>query len=373
LETKRKRMSVEAKRQSLRKTKKTKIGDEWLDTDTIFEPSQQNAAHSSKKQKVKGKWTPKHGFVSWNGEDELRLIESVLHCPDLKKVAAEVNFSQPFPPQEIMDNWTSLLYDPEASRIACEKIEEQRKVLSLQNFDILWTSEEDAILRSLNAEKSNEELSGGKSLKLFENVLEENKIVFHHSRTPKSLRTRSLYLLKFDTQKSQEDAKFPVDDFVQLELDRNMMKERRLINQLETELIGERKTDFNKKTLAFLKGEKSRFEILAKEVLLGRKTEKEKQGTGGREIGVDIDLSEEKNAHKISKKQAVIQLNEHLEFFIINLSKTPIYVDGEHTPYKTKRLIQDAALIDIAENPYLFDINTALIAKLRKNMSDLMN
>ncbi|XP_052330526.1 microspherule protein 1-like [Oncorhynchus keta] len=184
-------------------------------------------------------------------------------------------------------------------------------------------------------------------LEVFQEMLSKHPSVFYPSRTPKSLLVhwqllKQYYLLEdqsvqplpkgnqvlnfSDAEQLVDDAKLKEsrDEVLEHELmisDRHQKKE---IRQLEQELprwqvlvdsiTGMNSPDFDNQTLAALRGRMG-----SREITLGRAT-KDKQ--------IDVDLSLEGPAWKISRKQGIIKLKNNGDFFIANEGRRPIYIDG---------------------------------------------
>ena len=125
------------------------------------------------------------------------------------------------------------------------------------------------------------------------------------------------------------------------ELERNSLKEKRLINNLEAELRHEKKVEMSRRCLGLLRSQTAQYEITANEVLIGRKTAEDV-------LPVSIDLTPEPFSHKISRQQAIIQLTENLEFHFINVGRQSVDVNGELTPPKTSRVLYDQCFIEVS-------------------------
>ncbi|XP_036840337.1 microspherule protein 1 [Oncorhynchus mykiss] len=134
-----------------------------------------------------------------------------------------------------------------------------------------------------------------------------------------------------DAEQLVDDAKLKEsrDEVLEHELmisDRHQKKE---IRQLEQELprwqvlvdsiTGMNSPDFDNQTLAALRGRMVRYLMRSREITLGRAT-KDKQ--------IDVDLSLEGPAWKISRKQGIIKLKNNGDFFIANEGRRPIYIDS---------------------------------------------
>jgi hypothetical protein len=86
------------------------------------------------------------------------------------------------------------------------------------------------------------------------------------------------------------------------------------------------------------------------EVILGRETE---------DVKVDIDLGKEGRANKISRRQAVIKMDEAGFFHILNIGKCPIFVNSKELP-SCKRInlsSESDSLIEIKDMSFIFHVN----------------
>ena len=71
-------------------------------------------------------------------------------------------------------------------------------------------------------------------------------------------------------------------------------------------------------------------------------------GRASRSADVDIDLASIKFDKKISRKHCVIyHINSNL-FYIMNKSKTPIFVDGNQVLVGNKQRLNDKSLIEVS-------------------------
>jgi hypothetical protein len=59
---------------------------------------------------------PATNHSHWTVHDDHLLIESMQHCPDVKRISIESRFSRPFSHHEVMERWTAVLTDVEISR-----------------------------------------------------------------------------------------------------------------------------------------------------------------------------------------------------------------------------------------------------------------
>ncbi|XP_062212712.1 uncharacterized protein LOC133913550 [Phragmites australis] len=84
------------------------------------------------------------------------------------------------------------------------------------------------------------------------------------------------------------------------------------------------------------------------EVTLGRETE---------DVKVDIDLGKEGRANKISRRQAVIKMDETGCFHIKNIGKCPIFINSKEIPSCKRINLSSDSLIEIKEMRFIFHVN----------------
>uniref|UniRef100_A0A3Q3VI50 Microspherule protein 1 n=1 Tax=Mola mola TaxID=94237 RepID=A0A3Q3VI50_MOLML len=226
-------------------------------------------------------------------------------------------------------------------------------------------------------------------LDVFQELLMKHPGVFHPARTPKSLMVhwqllKQYYLLddqsvqplpKGDQVLNFSDAEQMVDD-VKLKDSRDEVLEHELmisdrhqkkeIRQLEQELprwqvlvdniTGMSMPDFDNQTLAALRGRMVRYLMRSREITLGRAT---------KDKPIDVDLSLEGPAWKISRKQGVIKLKNNGDFFIANEGRRPIYIDGRPVLSGNKWKLNNNSVVEIAGLRFVFLINLELISLIK--------
>uniref|UniRef100_A0A8C6S7Y4 Microspherule protein 1 n=1 Tax=Neogobius melanostomus TaxID=47308 RepID=A0A8C6S7Y4_9GOBI len=282
----------------------------------------------------------------WKPTDDLLLINAVLQTTDLTSVHLGVKFSCRFTLREIKERWYSLLYDPVISKLAWQAMRQLHpEAIAAIQSKALFSQNEEALLSKIGS-------TSQPKLDVFQDVLNKHPGVFHPSRTPKSLLVhwqllKQYYLLDdqsvqplpkgdqilnfSDAEQMIDDAKLKEsrDDVLENELMVSDRHQKREIRQLEQELprwqvlvdniTGMSMPDFDNQTLAALRGRMVRYLMRSREITLGRAT-KDKQ--------IDVDLSLEGPAWKISRKQGIIKLKNNGDFFIVNEGRRPIYIDG---------------------------------------------
>ncbi|XP_065631874.1 uncharacterized protein LOC112035806 [Quercus suber] len=111
---------------------------------------------------------------------------------------------------------------------------------------------------------------------------------------------------------------------------------------------------------AVLYGRHSKHYIKKPEVLLGRATE---------DIIVDIDLGREGRANKISRRQAIIEMDKGGSFCLKNLGKCSISVNNKEVgPGQSLSLIS-SCLIEIRGMPFVFETNQTCVKQYLDNIT----
>ncbi|KAJ4962455.1 hypothetical protein NE237_022394 [Protea cynaroides] len=86
--------------------------------------------------------------------------------------------------------------------------------------------------------------------------------------------------------------------------------------------------------------------IKKSEVLLGRATN---------DVNVDIDLGREGHANKISRRQAMIKMDEDGSFYLKNLGKCPIFVNSKEVATGQRLSLNSCCLIEIRGMRFMFE------------------
>uniref|UniRef100_A0A8C7F2G3 Microspherule protein 1 n=1 Tax=Oncorhynchus kisutch TaxID=8019 RepID=A0A8C7F2G3_ONCKI len=304
----------------------------------------------------------------WKPTDDLLLINAVLQTTDLTSVHLGVKFSCRFTLREIQERWYSLLYDPVISKLAWQAMRQLHpEAIAAIQSKALFGQAEEALLAKIAS-------SSQPKLEVFQELLSKHPSVFYPSRTPKSMLVhwqllKQYYLLEdqsvqpfpkgdqvlnfSDAEQLVDDAKLKEsrDEVLEHELmisDRHQKKE---IRQLEQELprwqvlvdsiTGMNSPDFDNQTLAALRGRMVRYLMRSREITLGRAT-KDKQ--------IDVDLSLEGPAWKISRKQGIIKLKNNGDFFIANEGRRPIYIDGRPVLSGNKWKLNNNSVVEVCGN-----------------------
>ncbi|KAG0542007.1 hypothetical protein BDA96_02G065700 [Sorghum bicolor] len=139
-------------------------------------------------------------------------------------------------------------------------------------------------------------------------------------------------------------------DFVQPEVSRFQYPESRkdLIRLEKGACSYMNRSIMSKGAFAILYGQRMKYYMREPEVSLGRETE---------EVHVDIDLSKEGKANKISRRQAVIKMDDDGSFYISNTGKYSIFVNGNEVPCSKRINLMSDSLIEIRNLKFIFHVN----------------
>ncbi|KAF4107137.1 microspherule protein 1 isoform X1 [Onychostoma macrolepis] len=319
----------------------------------------------------------------WKPTDDLLLINAVLQTTDLTSVHLGVKFSCRFTLREIQERWYALLYDPVISKLAWQAMRQLHpEAIAAIQSKALFSQTEEALLAKIAS-------SSQPKLEVFQDLLNKHPNVFYPSRTAKNLMVhwqllKQYYLLEdqsvqplpkgeqvlnfSDAEQVVDDAKLKDsrDEVLEHELMIADRHQKREIRQLEQELprwqvlvdsiTGMNSPDFDNQTLAALRGRMVRYLMRSREITLGRAT-KDKQ--------IDVDLSLEGPAWKISRKQGIIKLKNNGDFFIANEGRRPIYIDGRPVLSGNKWKLNNNSVMEIAGLRFVFLINQELISLIK--------
>lgn len=301
----------------------------------------------------KKKKNVKHGSTvkdlgRWKPTDDLSLIIGIQQTNDIKVVHRGVKFSCKFTVQELSNRWYSLLYDEPISRIAVAAMRNLHpEMIAAVQSKALFSKAEEEILASIKSSETPTD-------ETFQELLIKNATVFYHARTPKCLMVhwelmRQYSLLTDQTipSSSSADGLATFSDYEDSMNDNELLaeqrdenldiemaladrKSKREIRTIENELsrwsvLLENVTgigitpEFDSQTLAILRGRAVRYLMRSREITFGRNSN---------DFVVDVNLSLEGAAHKVSRKQGTIKLRSNGDFFIVNEGKRPIFIDG---------------------------------------------
>ncbi|XP_062187019.1 uncharacterized protein LOC133890590 isoform X2 [Phragmites australis] len=155
-------------------------------------------------------------------------------------------------------------------------------------------------------------------------------------------------------------------DFIQPEVSRFQYPESRkdLIRLEKGACSYMNRSIMSKGAFAVLYGQHLKYYIRDPEVTLGRETG---------EVHVNIDLGKEGKANKISRRQAVIKMDDSGSFYIKNTGKCSIFVNSKEVPCNKRINLISDSLLEIRNMKFIFHVNHDAvkkhIARIRKGSS----
>lgn len=323
---------------------------------------------------IKKKKNIKHGSTAkdlgrFKATDDLLLIIGIQQANDIKTVHRGLKFSCKFTVQELSNRWYSLLYDEPISRIAISRMRNlhPEMIASVQSKALFSKAEEEILYMIKSSESPSEET--------FRDLLTKNSTVFYHARSPKSLANHWELMRQYSLLVDQTvppvgvpPEGFPTfsdyeetlidnelltehkDENLDIELSLADRRNKREIRTIENELsrwsvlldsctgIGI-SPEFDGQTLAILRGRAVRYLMRSREITFGRNTS---------DFVVDVNLSLEGAAHKVSRKQGTIKLRSNGDFFIVNEGKRPIFIDGASVVKGNRTKLNNNNVIEVS-------------------------
>ncbi|KXJ16530.1 microspherule protein 1 isoform X1 [Exaiptasia diaphana] len=338
---------------------------------------------SGRKQKKPKTPQVSKDFGRWRPTDDLALITAIQQTNDLTAVYLGVKFSCRFTLKDIQERWYALLYDPVVSRLATLAMKQlPSDVVAAAQNNALWNKEEESLLANIPSTSSS-------PLEVFEELLDKNPSIFHPCRTSVTLRNHWLLMRQYqllsdqsvptgdgalnfsDVEEQLNDNELlePKDDNLEQELSIADRRQKREILKLEEEIpkwqiivddfCGSNKTstgshnEFDNQTLAVLRGRLVRYLMRSREIIVGRATADNQ---------VDVDLSLEGPAWKVSRRQAVIRLKSDGEYYVVNEGRRSLLIDGKPIGMGVKARLHHNSTFEVCGLRFVFLINQDLVA-----------
>lgn len=379
-------------------------------------PSPVDRSEGTKKQKRRRLKNARFAIQElgrWKPADDLALILAVQQVNDLFAVYKGVKFSCKFSIQEVEDRWYALLYCAPIQRVAMAAMRQLSPDIVAQiHAKTLFSKDEEELLRSIS-------VTPGRpppNLEAFKQLLDSNRETFLLYRTEKHLKSHWMSMryynlipivhngriiqprreelpsfteveetvdkdilntlaehiaTNFDGQTVASKLK---EDPVHQELMINARRVKREIRKLENEIPkwqalvdstrGASRSDFDdsNSNLAVLRGRHMRYLMILRQITFGRCT---------KNSIVDVDLSLEGPARKISRRQGMIELQANGEFIIVNTGKRPFYVDSQPVLRNGNcTVIHNNSVVEIDGLRFVFLTNLDLIAKMKQAASE---
>ncbi|XP_031551329.1 microspherule protein 1-like [Actinia tenebrosa] len=347
---------------------------------------------TGKKQKKPKTPQVSKDFGRWRPTDDLALITAIQQTNDLTAVYLGVKFSARFTLKDIQERWYALLYDPVVSRLATLAMKQlPADVVTAAQNNALWNKEEESLLANIPS-------SSPSSLEIFQDQLDKHPSTFHPCRTVVSLRNHWLLMRQYqllsdqsvptgenalnfsDVEEQINDSELlePKDDSLEQELSIADRRQKREIRKLEEEIpkwqvivdefcvpnksatSGVSSNEFDSQTLAVLRGRLVRYLMRSREIAVGRSTADNQ---------VDVDLSLEGPAWKVSRKQATIRLKSDGEYYVVNEGRRPLLIDGKPITLGTKARLHHNSTFEICGLRFVFLINQDLVTASKETKS----
>ncbi|XP_022221831.1 microspherule protein 1 [Drosophila obscura] len=329
----------------------------------------------------------------WKPCDDMALIIGIQQTNDLRLIHRGVKFSCKFTAQELQQRWYALLYEPAVSRIAVSAMRNlhPEMVESIQR-KAPYSIQEEEMLGTISSTET-------PKLDHFQKLLDKNAGVFYCARTAKSLQNHWLLLKQYsllpdqvvqplhgleqtllsfsdaEEQVFENDVNETRDEALEMEMALTDRRNKRDIRVLENELsrwgvlvdsvLGPTAaSEFDSQTLACLCGRKVRYLMRSKEITFGR---------DAKDYLIDVDLSLEGAAAKISRRQGTIKLRSNGDFFIANEGKRAIFING--TPLLTgmKTRLAHNCTMEMCGLRLTFLVNYELINAIRHESAKTSN
>ncbi|XP_041450684.1 microspherule protein 1-like [Drosophila obscura] len=325
----------------------------------------------------------------WKPIDDLALMIGVEQTNDLCIVHSATKFSCNFTLQEVQQRWCALLYAPCQSRLALTAIGNLHpEMVESVHKKAIFSKREEALLATFKCTDS-------PTLEQFQELLDKHAACFWRSRTAKDLSAHWLLMQKYYLLPDQVipldgpdphppsfsdveddicdvDLDEQLDEALEKELELQNRRNKRSVRLLENEMSrlsvlvdsgmgpNAASQELDSDTLACLCGQQVRYMMQHNEITFGR---------DATDFSVDVDLSLEGHAAKISRHQGTIKLRSNGDFFISNEGKRAIYVSGKPLLQGHKTRLAHNNLLEICGLRLNFLVNSNAIQAIRLESS----
>ncbi|EGT31425.1 hypothetical protein CAEBREN_19790 [Caenorhabditis brenneri] len=296
----------------------------------------------------------------WTAADDYALIVAISHVSCLKFIHNSMPFSRKFTRAELEERYSQLMYDEKMSeqakgRIALMKSREKiciesRTPFSREEEKCLMEAAE-LVLKSQKGERYDPDNHTVLQIEHFKQILKDNRTSFHKSRNPQVLSDHFRRIKSYREPKNSpytyEAFENPTNGWV---MDFDLMRplqecrtryhaiaKRPALRGIQSRFQTSSTVPDN--AVAMIHGRFLQYAMTGSVVIMGRSSINER---------VDIDLSKEGPAAKVSRQQAVISHDSEHNFTIQNIGQRAIYVDSKPLPQMVATSLRHGSVIEVA-------------------------
>uniref|UniRef100_A0A1I7TBK4 FHA domain-containing protein n=1 Tax=Caenorhabditis tropicalis TaxID=1561998 RepID=A0A1I7TBK4_9PELO len=303
----------------------------------------------------------------WTAADDYSLIVAVSHVSCLQFIHNSLPFTRKFTKADLEERYCQLQYDDKLSAEAQARIS---KMTALQRIHIEsrtpFSRDEEKCLME-NAEKILKGHNGDEadknhtSLRFehFKMILEQNRNTFHPSRNPQVIsdhfRRIKSYRERINLPYTFKTFENPTNGYVMdFDLMRPLQECRSRYNAISRYpslrgVLSQFQTNATvpDNALAMIHGRFLQFAMTGAMVVMGRSSMNDQ---------VDIDLSKEGPAAKVSRQQALISHIHDDKFKIKNIGQRVMFVDSKPLPQMVSTSLRHGSIIEVASIRLTFSI-----------------
>ena len=300
----------------------------------------------------------------WPASDDFLLREAVEAGAALGAIARGIlPFSQPRTREEITARWRALLYDanvalPAARRMAQYALDAKPRVAPLPTAEE-FRAQFAAFARRASSGAGNAGAGGGGEVDSSGKDLVANEKEEEEDVSNDRVVGPAVPLPPFADAEAAVFHMPPLPSAAQMDpsarrrarsaLAASLRKIRRLEASAQAATA---RAASARDAVGVLQGSNATFYLKKRETALGRSTDDQK---------VDVDLSEEGNATKVSRQQAFVKLRWNGEFCLRNVGRRPVWINGVAVESGQRARLASHALIEVGGMRLLFFPNPAAV------------
>lgn len=304
----------------------------------------------------------------WTVADDLALLTAVAHVQCIRFIHNSLTFSRKFTFSDVEERYCQLMFDEEISKSAKVRLDAMPHRLKAQiEARTPFTRNEERTLMELaenqlkNARKERQDVENHTVLTIlhFKKILDGNRQSFHKSRTPQVLSDHYRRIKGYRSEQGNNynwqalealtdgnTMDFDINAPLQAARSRYAAISRRpalsgILNRFKTS------GSVPDNAIAMINGQFLQYAMTGKSVTMGRASLNEK---------IDIDLSKEGPATKVSRQQAVICHVADDKFTIQNVGQRIMYVDSKPLPQMVTTSLKNGSIIEIVSLRLVFSI-----------------